>query len=191
MPSSMESQKRSKYDRLAPDPLAMGEDTLDAAEPFWRTKRLEDMSAEEWESLCDGCGRCCLNKIEDEDTGEIHLTRLACRMLDLGTCKCSDYANRRDKMPDCVQITPEKARALPWLPPTCAYRLVGEGRDLAWWHPLVSGTQSTVHEAGISVRGWARSEARIKLESYWRYIIPDYGPRGAAPGRGPADGSAP
>lgn len=170
----------------------MGEDTLDAEEPFWRTKRLEDMSAAEWESLCDGCGRCCLNKIEDEDTGQIHLTRLACRLLDLGTCKCSDYANRRDKMPDCVQITPEKARALRWLPPTCAYRIVAEGGELAWWHPLVSGTPDTVHEAGISVRGLARSEARIKLENYWKYIIADYGPQDAdtAPAKGPADGSA-
>ena len=154
----------------------MGEDKLDAAEPFWRTKRLEEMTAEEWESLCDGCGRCCLNKIEDEDTGDIHLTRLACRMLDLDSCRCSDYANRRTKMPDCVQITPAGARMLPWLPPTCGYRLVAEGRDLPWWHPLISGTSDTVHEAGISVRGWARSEARIKLDNYWRYIIKDYGP---------------
>lgn len=143
--------------------------------PFWRNKPLEEMTTAEWESLCDGCGRCCLNKLEDEDTGTIHLTSLACSLLDLGSCGCSDYANRREKMPDCVQITPEKARTLPWLPPTCAYRLVAEGRDLAWWHPLVSGTRDTVHQAGVSVRGWARSEAKVKVESYWKYIIRDYG----------------
>lgn len=144
------------------------------AEPFWRSKRLEDMTAAEWESLCDGCGRCCLNKLEDVDTGEIHLTRLACALLDLGTCRCSDYANRRALMPDCVQIDPAKARSLPWLPPTCAYRLVAQGRDLHWWHPLVSGTPDSVHEAGISVRGLARSEKGVKVEAYWKYIIPGF-----------------
>ena len=144
------------------------------AEPFWRSKTLEEMSADEWERLCDGCGRCCLNKLEDEDTGEIHLTRLACALLDVGTCRCSDYANRQTLMPDCVQITPDKARALPWLPKTCAYRLVAEGRELAWWHPLVSGDPGTVHAAGISVRGRARSETGVPLEDYWKYIIPDF-----------------
>ena len=139
--------------------------------PFWRVKALEDMSPGEWESLCDGCGRCCLNKLEDEDTGEIHLTRLACALLDITTCRCSDYANRKSLMPDCIQIDPAKARSLPWLPSTCGYRLVAEGKDLAWWHPLVSGTEATVHEAGISVRRVARSETGVKLESYWRYII--------------------
>lgn len=145
------------------------------AEPFWRTKQLEEMSPEEWESICDGCGRCCLNKIEDEDTGEIHLTRLACRLLDLSNCRCSDYTNRRDHVPDCVSIDAVKARNLPWLPDTCGYRRLAEGQDLLWWHPLVSGSPDTVHEAGISVRGWSRSEAKIKLENWWRYVIPRYG----------------
>jgi uncharacterized protein len=143
--------------------------------PFWKTKTLEELSVAEWESLCDGCGRCCLNKLEDEDTGQIHLTRLACKLLDLGTCRCSDYENRRATIPDCVSIDPEKARTLSWLPPTCGYRLVAEGRDLFWWHPLVSGSVETVHEAGISVRGWARSEARVRIDTYWKYIITDYG----------------
>lgn len=143
--------------------------------PFWRTKTLEQMTPAEWESLCDGCGRCCLNKLEDEDTGEIHLTRLACGLLDLGSCRCSDYENRRAKMPDCITIDAEKARTLSWLPPTCGYRLVAEGRDLEWWHPLVSGSPDTVHQAGISVRGWARSETKVKTEAFWKYIIRDYG----------------
>ena len=145
-------------------------------EPFWRSRQLEDLSQTEWESLCDGCGRCCLNKIEDEDTGDIYLTRLACGLLNIGTCRCSDYANRQAKMPDCVQIDPEKVRSLTWLPKTCAYRLVGEGRDLLWWHPLVSGSPDTVHQAGISVRGLARSENGVKAEAYWRFIIKDFEP---------------
>lgn len=143
--------------------------------PFWRRKTLEELTAAEWESLCDGCGRCCLNKLEDEDTGEIHLTSLACGLLDLTSCRCSDYPNRKTLMPDCIQIDPEKTRSLSWLPKTCGYRLVAEGKDLAWWHPLVSGDSRTVHAAGISVRGWARSETGIKIESYWRYIIEDFG----------------
>lgn len=149
----------------------------DHSHPFWRRKALEDMTEAEWESLCDGCGRCCMNKLEEEDTGEIFLTRLACRLLDLGSCRCKDYENRRKKVPDCVSITPEKARTLPWLPDTCAYRLVAQGKDLAWWHPLVSGDAQTVHQAGISVRGWSRSEAGIKPDNFWRYIIEDYGQR--------------
>jgi uncharacterized cysteine cluster protein YcgN (CxxCxxCC family) len=143
--------------------------------PFWRRKQLEELDSVEWEQLCDGCGRCCLNKLEDEDTGEIHLTRLACALLDIGSCRCSDYPNRKTKMPDCIKIDAAKARAISWLPPTCGYRLVAEGRDLPWWHPLVSGSSDTVHQAGISVRGWARSEKGVKVEAYWRYIIPDYG----------------
>ena len=107
--------------------------------PFWKRKSLEEMTHTEWESLCDGCGRCCLLKLEDEDTGEVYLTRLACKLLDLGSCQCSNYPDRQSYVHDCVSITPEKARNLPWLPETCAYRVVAEGGDLAWWHPLVSG----------------------------------------------------
>ena len=145
------------------------------SKPFWRRKQLEEMTADEWESLCDGCGRCCLNKLEDEDSGEIHLTKLACGLLDVGSCRCSNYPNRKALMPDCISIDAEKARNLSWLPSTCGYRVVAEGRDLAWWHPLISGSQNTVHEAGISVRGWARSEVGVKIENFWRYIIKDYG----------------
>lgn len=138
---------------------------------FWREKSLEEMTSEEWESLCDGCGRCCLVKLEDEDTGKCYLTRLACSLLDIGSCRCSDYPNRKAKMSDCVSITPEAARTLSWLPATCGYRLVAQGRDLYWWHPLISGTPDTVHLAGISVREIARSEKGVKASAMLRYII--------------------
>ncbi len=121
--------------------------------PFWRTTELEAMSREQWESLCDGCGRCCLIKLEDEDSGQILATDVGCRLFDAGSCRCRDYPNRSTVVPDCVTLTPEAVRTLRWLPPTCAYRLVAEGRDLPWWHPLVSGDAETVATAGVSVRG--------------------------------------
>ncbi len=121
--------------------------------PFWTTKTLDEMSASEWESLCDGCGRCCLVKLEDEDTGRIHATDIGCELFDCQTCRCSDYKNRATRIPDCVTLTPQEVRSLKWLPPTCAYRLVESGKGLMWWHPLVSGTTDTVVEAGVSVLG--------------------------------------
>ena len=127
-------------------------------EPFWKTKSLEQMTRAEWENLCDGCGRCCLNKLEDEDTGEFIYTRAACKLLDLGTCRCGDYPNRATKVPDCVTLTPQNVPTLGWLPATCAYRLLDEGKPLAWWHPLVSGDPATVIAAGISVKDEAYSE---------------------------------
>ena len=130
------------------------------AEPYWRTKTLEEMTRAEWEALCDGCARCCLLKLEDEDTGEIAYTDIACRLLDTGTCRCTRYRQRLRLVPECVDLTPEQVRRLGWLPSTCAYRLLAEGRDLAWWHPLVSGDPETVHEAGISVRGRVVPERR-------------------------------
>lgn len=142
--------------------------------PFWKTKTLEQMSRDEWESLCDGCARCCMVKLEDDDTGTIHLTRLACSMLEVKTCRCSNYANRFSLMADCIDVTVEKVRQLKWLPATCGYRIVNEGRDLAWWHPLVSGSPETVHQAGISVKSFAMSEKRVKEENYHRYIIADF-----------------
>ena len=123
------------------------------AEPFWKTKTLEDMSASEWESLCDGCGKCCLSKLEDEDTGDIYFTSVGCRLFDAGTCRCRDYPNRLAVVQDCVGLTPANVRTISWLPGTCAYRLVAEGRDLFAWHPLVSGDPDSVHRAGISMRG--------------------------------------
>jgi uncharacterized protein len=133
--------------------------------PFWRTIPLEDMNTEQWESLCDGCGRCCLVKLDDEDTGAIHATDVACRLFDAGACRCRDYANRTSAVPDCVGLTPQVVRELRWLPPTCAYRLVAAGEDLPWWHPLVSGRSETVVEAGVSVAGKVHAlEDEIPLE---------------------------
>ena len=120
---------------------------------FWKTKTLEEMSIAEWESLCDGCARCCLEKLEDEDTGQIYYTHVSCKLLDAGLCACKDYPNRSAQVPDCVRLTPDNVRTLNWLPPSCGYKLVAEGRDLYWWHPLISGSPATVHEAGVSVRG--------------------------------------
>ena len=132
--------------------MAMAED------PFWRRKTLAEMTRGEWESLCDGCAKCCLDKLQDDDTGEISYTEVACRLLDLGTCRCTDYANRKRFVPDCVILTPRTVARLTWLPSTCAYRLISEGKDLEWWHPLVSGDPETVHRAGVSVRGRAVPE---------------------------------
>ncbi|MGC8478006.1 MAG: YcgN family cysteine cluster protein [Acetobacteraceae bacterium] len=126
---------------------------MSASAPFWRVKRLEAMSPEEWESLCDGCGRCCLHKLRDEETGRLGFTTVACFLLDHHSCRCKDYPNRRRRVADCVSLTPDEVRTVDWLPPSCAYRRVAEGRDLAWWHPLVSGDPDSVHRAGVSVRG--------------------------------------
>lgn len=142
-----------------------------AAIPFWKTKRLDDMTDTEWESLCDGCARCCLNKLEDEDTGEIAWTDVACTLLDGEACRCRDYDNRSATVPDCIRLTPLEVRTLSWLPPTCAYRMVEEGRDLYWWHPLVSGDPDTVHEAGISVRGRTVPEDDVPLERWEEHVV--------------------
>ena len=123
--------------------------------PFWQNKRLAEMTAAEWESLCDGCGRCCLHKLRHDEDGALSYTNVACRLLDLHSCRCGNYAARRRLVPDCVQLSPAALDAIDWLPPSCAYRRLAEGRGLAWWHPLVSGDPGTVHSAGISVRGRA------------------------------------
>ena len=142
---------------------------------FWETTPLHRMTDAEWESLCDGCGRCCLHKLRD-DRDDLSFTNVACRLLDTTTCRCRDYAARRDTVPDCVSLTVAALDDIDWLPPSCAYRRVAEGRGLAWWHPLVSGRPETVHEAGVSVKGRAISEgAAGPLEHHiveWPGIMP-------------------
>jgi len=127
---------------------------------FWKAKRLLEMSPSEWEALCDGCGRCCLHKLQFEDTGELCYTNVACRLLDLKTCRCRNYAQRQRHVPDCVQLRPDNIAELSWMPSTCAYRLLSEGKDLPWWHPLVSDDPATVVDAGISVKGRVIAEKR-------------------------------
>jgi uncharacterized protein len=138
--------------------------------PFWKTKSLSEMTKPEWESLCDGCGRCCLNKLEDEDTGEYLYTKAACKLLDLKTCQCTDYKNRAKQVPDCVSLTPKNVGELGWLPKTCAYRVLAEGKSLAWWHPLVSGRKESVIEAGINVADVAYSEIGIAVDDLVDHI---------------------
>jgi uncharacterized cysteine cluster protein YcgN (CxxCxxCC family) len=129
---------------------------------FWRRKSLAEMSRAEWEALCDGCGKCCLIKLEDDDTGRVHFTDVACRLLDCGTARCTDYANRRRRVPDCVKVSPANIADLGFMPKSCAYRRLSEGRDLPDWHPLVSGDPETVHVAGMSVRQRVISETEIE-----------------------------
>lgn len=157
----------------------MGAERLQSDDvPFWRRKTLDELTREEWESLCDGCGRCCLVKLEDEDSGDVYLTNVACALLDSKTCRCKNYANRFSAMPDCVSLTPETVRSVAWIPETCAYRLVDEGKDLYWWHPLVSGDPATVREAGIAIGDWVVSEEKVKPGTLEDYIIDDFRPHG-------------
>jgi uncharacterized protein len=125
----------------------------ESLQPFWETTPLKEMTVEQWESLCDGCGKCCLEKFEDEETGNIVYSRVACALLDLKTCRCRHYAERARLMPDCVTIVPQVLAWPKWLPETCAYRLLAEGKSLPDWHPLISGDPDSVLEAGQSVRG--------------------------------------
>jgi uncharacterized cysteine cluster protein YcgN (CxxCxxCC family) len=137
---------------------------------YWKNKDLADLSPDEWEALCDGCGRCCLYKLED-DEGFIYYTRVACRFLDLHECRCTSYENRAEVMPTCIVLDVEKAHELGWLPDTCAYRLLALGKDLPKWHPLVSGNKNTILRAGISIRRLAISETEADLDSLENYII--------------------
>ena len=139
---------------------------------FWERKPLTRMNKAEWEALCDGCGRCCLNKLEDGETGEVALTRVACRLLDDETCRCAQYDIRHQFVPECIVLTPGNiADHAYWMPRTCAYRLLWEGKPLYDWHPLVSGTAQSVHDAGISVQGWTVSEFETPEDEWEDHII--------------------
>jgi uncharacterized protein len=141
--------------------------------PFWKRKSLEKMTDSEWESLCDGCGRCCLVKLEDaDDSSRTYFTDIGCRLLDGDSCRCRDYAHRTAKVSDCVRLTARNIKKIVWLPPTCAYRLLAEGKALYWWHPLVSGDSETVHQAGVSVRGRVKaSEDEVRDDQLEEWIV--------------------
>lgn len=128
---------------------------------FWKHKRLEEMSEIEWESLCDRCALCCRLKEEDGITGAVYFTNIACRLLDPETCRCGDYENRRAIVPECIQLTPNNVGSLKWLPTSCAYRLLAEGKDLPAWHPLVTGHPESAHNAGFSVKNRVISETEL------------------------------
>lgn len=140
-------------------------------ERFWENLALADMTPDEWEALCDGCGRCCLHKFEDEDSGEILYTDVACRLLDLETCTCSDYTNRAERVADCMTLTADNVHQSEVLPASCAYRRLAEGHDLSAWHPLVSGVSESVREAGIKICGFAVSEQYIHPDEIEHRII--------------------
>ncbi len=133
--------------------------------PFWEKKTLAEMTRAEWEALCDRCGRCCVHKIEDAERGEVYFTDVACRLLDIETCQCQDYAHRSALVPDCVPLTAKMVTEIHWLPQSCAYRRLMEGRGLAWWHPLISGDPNTVKEAGVSVCGRVVQEMKVDLDA--------------------------
>ncbi len=139
---------------------------------FWERHDLRQLTPTEWEALCDGCGKCCLNKLEDADTGEVALTRVACRLLDDETCRCAQYDIRKQFVPECVVLTPDTLPEIAyWMPTTCAYRLLNDGKPLPEWHPLITGTPESVHEAGVSVRGWTVPEFEIPEEDWEDHII--------------------
>lgn len=140
-------------------------------EPFWERKTLAELDATEWESLCDGCGRCCLLKLEDADSGEITYTGIACRLLDIRRCRCRDYDHRQQRVPDCLVLDAATAAATSWLPATCAYRLMAAGKPLHDWHPLISGDPGSVHAAGISVRGRVVSEEFVHPDALADHVI--------------------
>lgn len=142
-----------------------------AAQVFWRTKNLQEMTSAEFESLCDGCGKCCLHKLEDDDNGDVYYTKVACRFLDHNSCQCQSYSNRQQQVPDCVVLTPQSVPQTYWLPETCAYRLIAANIPLFDWHPLVSGDPDSVHKAGMSVAGQVVHENKVNLDDLEDYVV--------------------
>lgn len=139
---------------------------------FWETVPMKKMTGKEWEALCDGCGKCCLNKLEDEESGRVELTRVACQLLDDSTCLCSNYENRHAYVPECIVLKPKNIdKHAYWMPHTCAYRLLWDGKSLFDWHPLISGDPETVHQAGVSIRGKTVAENTISEDDWEDYII--------------------
>jgi hypothetical protein len=141
------------------------------SQPFWQSKTLTEMTQAEWESLCDGCAKCCLHKLQDEDSGDVYYTKVACRYLDLEQCRCRDYSRRQMQVPTCLCLKPEDIAEFHWLPSTCAYRLIAEGKPLPAWHHLVSGSHDTIHEQEISVRGKVLSEEHVHPDGLQEHIV--------------------
>lgn len=139
--------------------------------PFWKNKTFAEMTSEEWESLCDGCAKCCLHKLEDEDTGEVYYTDIACAYLNTETCTCKDYTKRLENVPECLKLRPEDIKEFHWLPSSCSYRLLAEGQDLPEWHHLISCSRETIHEQGLSVYGKVISETNVNEEDHEDRII--------------------
>jgi uncharacterized cysteine cluster protein YcgN (CxxCxxCC family) len=144
---------------------------MEVVSDWWHDKSLAELSPSEWEALCDGCAKCCLHKLEDEDDGEVFYTRVRCRYLDEKTCRCSDYPNRSVMVPNCIRLEPGTVGELDWLPSTCAYRLRSQGEPLADWHPLVSGDAESVHRDGVSIRGRAISDEYVHPDGFDEHIV--------------------
>lgn len=152
--------------------MSEGIDRKGLSAKFWEKKPLERLNPQEWEALCDGCGKCCLNKLEDEDSGEVALTRVACRLLDDSSCRCAHYENRHQFIPECIVLKPDNLDSHAyWMPQTCAYRLLWEGKSLPQWHPLLTGDPNSPHDAGVTVRGWTVSEFDTPEEDWEDHII--------------------
>ena len=139
--------------------------------PFWQRKKLNEMTHDEWESLCDGCGKCCLHKLMDEDDDTVYYTAVACKQLDITQCRCNDYPNRKQLVPECIELTPADVDEFHWLPNTCAYRLIHEGKPLPQWHHLITGDPKSIHKARQSIKGRAISEHVVFQEDLEEYII--------------------
>ncbi|MDP6788561.1 MAG: YcgN family cysteine cluster protein [Rhodospirillales bacterium] len=157
------------FERALPTPPGAEPNQASGDKPFWRRKSLAEMTPGEWESLCDGCAKCCLHKLEDARSGEISCTNVACRLLDIDTCRCTDYSGRSRLVDDCVRLDPGNVSELTWMPSSCAYRLVAEGKDLPGWHPLVSGDPGSVHRAGRSVKG--RVVFEEQAGDLWDHVV--------------------